>query len=74
MKVVGVGLNKTGTKTLRVYLIEMGFKHYAYDLPLFNEYGKENLEAIFQIMDGYDSFEDWSLPLIENKVSIHPKA
>ncbi|MEM9547604.1 MAG: sulfotransferase [Bacteroidota bacterium] len=68
MKVIGVGLNKTGTKTLRAYLREMGFKHHTYDLPLFKEYRKGNLEAIFTVMDEYDSFEDWPWPLMYKEI------
>ncbi len=68
MKVIGVGLNKTGTKTLRAYLRAMGFKHHTYDLPLFKEYRKGNYEAIFKVMDDYDSFEDWPWPLMYKEI------
>jgi hypothetical protein len=68
MKVIGVGLNKTGTKTLRAYLTKMGYKHHTYDLPLFKEYRKGNLEAIFKVMEEYDSFEDWPWPLMYKEI------
>ena len=68
MKVIGVGLNKTGTKTLRAYLQEMGFKHHTYDLPLFKEYRKGNFDSIFKVMDEYDSFEDWPWPLMYKEI------
>lgn len=68
VKVIGVGLNKTGTKTLRAYLIKMGCKHHTYDLPLFKAYQNGNFEAIFEVMDKYDSFEDWPWPLMYKEI------
>jgi len=68
MKVIGIGLNKTGTKTLRSYLMEMGFRHQTYDLGMFNEYRAGNFEKLFGIMENFDSFEDWPWPLMYKEI------
>jgi len=71
MKVVGVGLNKTGTKTLRAYLTKMGMRNHTYDLPMFKAYQKGDFERIFAVMDEYDSFEYWPWPLMYKEIDEH---
>ena len=63
-KVIGVGLNKTGTKTLRHCLREWGYRHQSYDLTAFQRYRAGCVEELLDWMDRYDSFEDWPWPLI----------
>ena len=48
VKVIGVGLNKTGTKTLRHFLLRWGYRHQTYDLEAFHLYRagrKDDLHA-----------------------------
>jgi hypothetical protein len=68
MKIIGIGLNKTGTKTLKAYLLRMGFKHHSYDLDLFNHYRKNNFSHIFDVMEDMESFEDWPWPLMYKEI------
>jgi sulfotransferase family protein len=68
MKIIGVGLNKTGTKTLKNYLVEMGFCHQSYSLDYFNTYRKGDLSELFKVIEQYDSFEDWPWPLMYKEI------
>lgn len=68
MKVIGIGLNKTGTKTLGHYLSNMGLRHTSFSLELFNHYKSGNLSQVLDFMDDYDSFEDWPWPLIYKEI------
>lgn len=63
-KIIGVGLNKTGTKTLRRYLERWGFDHRSFDLDSFNRYRAGEIEHVLQEMERHDSFEDWPWPLL----------
>ncbi len=68
MKIIGAGLNKTGTKTLKKYLTEMGFRNHSFDLEMFKEYRKGNFNKLFSVMEEYDSFEDWPWPLMYKEI------
>ncbi len=68
MKIVGVGLNKTGTKTLGYYLKQWGFQHKSFDLDAFNLYRDGRFEELFDMMQPYDSFEDWPWPLMFREI------
>ena len=68
MKIIGIGLNKTGTKTLRHYLLEMGYNHKTYDLDAFRDFQSGNWTKLFETMNSYDSFEDWPWPLFYKKI------
>jgi hypothetical protein len=71
MKIVGIGLNKTGTKTLKHYLVEMGFNHLSYDIVSFEDFRAGNLSKIFERMENYDSFEDWPWSLFYKDIDRH---
>ncbi len=64
MKVIGAGLNKTGTKTMRHYLMQWGFRHRSYELEAFRMYRAARIDELLDSMEDYDSFEDWPWPLI----------
>lgn len=64
MKVFGIGLNKTGTKSLGYCFRSFGFKNSSYNLDLLKEYSKGNFDPIFDVSDRFDSFEDWPWPLL----------
>ena len=68
MKVIGVGLNKTGTKTLKHILEGWGLRHQSYDLDAFNLYREGKLEHLLEWMEDYDSFEDWPWPLMYREI------
>ena len=68
MKVIGVGLNKTGTKTLGHYLKQWGFRHKTYDLDAFNLYRAGRIQKLLEMMQQYDSFEDWPWPLMFREI------
>jgi hypothetical protein len=63
MKIVGIGLNKTGTTTLGSCLKTLGFKHISCDLKAFNLFKEGKTEELLTIVKQYDSFEDWPWPL-----------
>ena len=68
MKIVGVGLNKTGTKTLAVCLTEWGYDHFTWDLDSFRQYQRGDYESLWKTMRAYDSFEDWPWPLMYREI------
>ncbi len=69
-KVFGIGLNKTGTKTLAKHLKALGFRHRSYDSPnvtespSFDLWEAKEIDALLSIMDNFDSCEDWPWPLL----------
>jgi hypothetical protein len=68
MKIIGVGLNRTGTKTLRACLQYFGYKHKTYDVDSFNQYLKGDYDSLMRTVNKYDSFEDWPWPLIFREI------
>lgn len=64
MKIFGIGLNKTGTTTLGWFFKEMKFKHLSCRRDLLIKYRKGNLEEIFDVIDCFETFEDWPYPLM----------
>lgn len=68
MKVIGIGLNKTGTKTLKNLLESNGYLHQSYDLDAFNHYRAGRIDELLDWVDRYDSFEDWPWPLIYQEI------
>lgn len=70
-KVIGVGLNKTGTKTLRYYLQQWGYRHRTYDLDAFNLYRAGRRDDLLAMMQAYDSFEDWPWPLLYRDIDAY---
>ena len=71
MKIIGIGLNKTGTKTLGYYLKQRGFQHKTFDLNAFNLYRAGRLEKLIEMMQQYDSFEDWPWALMFREIDAH---
>lgn len=64
MKIIGVGLNKTGTKTLGACLRHFQFKHVSFSPPAFQLWLKNDYAKLLSWMAAYDSCEDWPWPLI----------
>ena len=69
-KVFGIGLNKTGTKTLGRYLTRLGYRNRSWDSPTaytspsFDLWKAGRIEDLLAIMEEYDSGEDWPWPLL----------
>lgn len=68
MKIIGAGLNKTGTKTLRYHLIQWGFEHRSYELDAFQQFQAGKIDELLDSMEDYDSFEDWPWPLMFREI------
>lgn len=67
-KVVGIGLNKTATKSLAQCLGAVGYDNHSYSLSAFNLYQQQDWPALFALMDKYSSFEDWPWPLMFRQI------
>ena len=64
MKIVGVGLNKTGTKTLGTCLRHWQFNHASFSPAAFELWRRNNHAELLKTAAAYDSYEDWPWPLI----------
>lgn len=71
MKVFGIGLNKTGTKTPGACFTTMGFRNKSYDMKLLRDYSIRNIENTIRVTADYDSFEDWPWPLVYKELDAH---
>lgn len=68
MKIIGAGLNKTGTKTLGACLRYWGFKHRSCSTRAFKLFKGSDFRGLLKIVKEYDSFEDWPWPLIFREI------
>lgn len=68
MKIVGVGLNKTGTKTLRACLLHWGFRHVTCSKGAFDLWRDGRYDDLLAWVSAHDSFEDWPWPLIFRQI------
>lgn len=67
MKIFGIGLNKTGTKTLASCLNTLGFRHSSYtsySFHLLTEITNGCYTDLYEHVEKYDSFDDWPYPLV----------
>ena len=64
MKIFGIGLNKTGTKTLGTCFQYFGYKNVTYSLEYLQAFSKGNFEFLYEKIKLYDSCEDWPWPLM----------
>ena len=64
VKIVGIGLNKTGTKTLGECMRCWNMKHISFSANAFDYWRNNDAAAIMRLVEEYDSFEDWPWPLI----------
>jgi len=63
-KIFGIGLNKTGTKTLGECFKILGYNHKSYDYELLEKLFNGEKENVLKITEKFDSFEDWPWPLL----------
>ncbi|MCX6267473.1 MAG: sulfotransferase family protein [Bacteroidetes bacterium] len=71
MKLFGVGLNKTGTKTLGECFKTFGFNNKSFDLELLQSFSRGDFQEIYRTCDHFDSFEDWPWPLLYREFDLH---
>ncbi len=62
-KVFGIGLNKTGTTSLKIAFRRLGFDHSKREAHLAKSWLAGDIAAIFEEADKHESFEDWPWPL-----------
>lgn len=67
-KIIGVGLNKTGTTTLGTCFKHWGFKHSKLHSDAFGLYCAGRIDDVLKIAEGFDSFEDWPWPLVYERM------
>ena len=63
-KVFGIGLNKTGTTSLRVALKALGYRHMDRRPRLMRHWRRKETDALIAATREHDSFDDWPWPLI----------
>lgn len=61
---LGVGLNKTGTKTLGTCFERFGLRHVTWDRAAFDLWRVGRVDALLDRMERHDAFEDWPWPLL----------
>ena len=72
MKIIGVGLNKTGTKTLGECFKTLGYKkHITVNEVAFSLWRQGKVEELMKIASMYDTFEDWPWPLLYPEFDKH---
>src|SRR5262249_28090902 len=63
-KVFGVGLNKTGTKTLRRCLETLGYRHQSYSGAALEMFAAGRRGELVDMAASFDSCADWPWPLL----------
>lgn len=63
-RIFGIGLNKTGTSSLKVAFETLGFRHLSRKPRLFKHWKKREFDTIFEWIEDYETFEDWPWPLM----------
>lgn len=68
MKIVGVGLNKTGTKTLGTCLRHWQLNHVSFSPEACDLWFDRDVSTLMTWVAKYDSFEDWPWPLLFREI------
>lgn len=63
-KIFGIGLNKTGTSSLKQVFVQLGFVHLDRKPRLMKHWKKREYDQIFDFIEDYQTFEDWPWPLM----------
>ena len=63
-KIFGIGLNKTGTTSLKLAFERLGFKHLSRKPRLFKKWKQRDFAFIWDHIAEFESFEDWPWPLM----------
>lgn len=68
-KVFGIGLSKTGTKSLATCMRELGYRHLSWDKELANRVLVDgDVEALDEASEQYDSFDDLPWPVFYRRL------
>ncbi len=67
-KVFGIGLNKTGTSSLKIALRRLGYDHAPREMRLVTNYYNGKMAPIFEYSELHESFEDWPWPLVYKEI------
>jgi len=59
IKVIGIGLPKTGTTSLGYCLRRFGFKHHTFDMDLAVKVKRNQIDEVLARAKQFESFEDW---------------
>jgi len=70
MKIIGVGLNRTGTGTLDACFRHWGLRHASWSPEAFALWRQRRFDEITAIMRNFDSFADWPWPLIYPEIDL----
>ncbi len=68
MKIIGVGLNKTGTKSLSDCFRIWGLTHRTWDIPALKLWHDGRVDEVLKLMADYESFEDCPWYLVYREV------
>jgi hypothetical protein len=72
MKIVGIGLNKTGTTTLGIALETLGYDVIGCKRKNFQLWRAGHFDSLLNgVMEDYDAFEDWPWPLMFRRIDQH---
>jgi len=67
-KVFGIGLNKTGTSSLKLVLATLDYNHCTLRGQMTHKFFNNSFSQIFKTVEEFDSFEDWPWPLMYKQV------
>lgn len=59
LKVLGLGLSKTGTKSLQRALVSMGYSNHTWSPELLERWHGGDIAAVLAAADAHDCVEDW---------------
>ena len=71
VKVFCIGLHKTGTKTLKIALRRLGYRHLKRSAAVGMMWRKGDVSGLADVMEAYDSAEDWPWPLCWREMDAH---
>ena len=71
LRVFGIGLNKTGTTSLKLAFEKLGLRHFPRSPRAFRLYRQERWDKLFDLIEPFQSFEDWPWPLMVPKLLDH---
>jgi hypothetical protein len=57
--VIGVGLSKTGTKSLQQALVSLGYSNHSWSPELMERWYHGDIAAVLAVADSVDCVEDW---------------
>lgn len=68
MKIVGIGLNKTGTTSLGVCFEHWGLSHVACSQEAFELWRQGDIQSLLEWVNKFDSLENWPWSLIYREI------